>query len=92
MTTTNDRLRVPCDPADDCAPGEHKHRCKCGTCWKHNADDFEGSREFDVAHTCPGCGREVRTKYYGECDCDDEPVSFDDLRRVLRKMMNERMN
>lgn len=58
------RLRVPCDPDAKVQLGEHKHRCDCGCCWKHDGEDFNSRAEFKVAHTCPDCGADVRRKHF----------------------------
>jgi formate dehydrogenase maturation protein FdhE len=58
-------LRITCEPDATVRWPEHKHKCaRCGTCWKHSTEMFETEEDFDTAHTCPGCGREVRTKHF----------------------------
>jgi rRNA maturation endonuclease Nob1 len=56
-------LNQLCDPDDRVAHDEHKHRCRCGTCWKHTDDVANATFEdFEEAHKCPSCGREVTKK------------------------------
>lgn len=61
------KLRCVCDP-DDLVVGEHAHHCaKCDITWKHGEDlkhsDCSES-EFKTAHTCPGCGTDIRDKHW----------------------------
>jgi hypothetical protein len=57
-------LNQLCEPTDVVARDEHKHRCPCcKTCWKHKDSASQGTcEEFDEAHTCPTCGKEVTCK------------------------------
>jgi hypothetical protein len=60
-------LRVTCKPRDDVGEGFHKHRCECGTTWKHTDDvaysDCVSHDQFIEAHSCPSCGEKVFDKY-----------------------------
>jgi len=61
-------LRTMCS-ADEPVHGTgfHKHRCSCGTTWKH--DDLlplicDTKAEFEESHTCPSCGATGVTEKY----------------------------
>jgi hypothetical protein len=68
VTLANLPLRTSCRPDEIVGRDDHKHLCSCGTAWKHS-DWLSGNphithHQFTVAHTCPNCGNEVRTKHY----------------------------
>lgn len=64
-------LHAPCEPGEVTSrlSGTHVHRCACGEKWKHKDSLSYGAatrEEFNIAHSCPACGADVREKYYGE--------------------------
>lgn len=62
-----DDLWTVCDPDDPVPAGKHMHKChSCNTAWTHGNDlpnEQLTSTEFDMAHSCPRCGREETLKY-----------------------------
>lgn len=74
--------RIVCDPSDQVDRGEHKHLCKCGTCWKHSQasiDCIDDKDQHKLAHTCPNCGEDVRKRHYGP---EDKKPDEDILRNL----------
>jgi hypothetical protein len=83
------QARIPCDPNDKTAKGEHKHLCpSCGTCWKHDGTAMQllPKPQFKEAHTCGNCGEEVRAKYRTDSDPDDDCLC---LGALLKHILGE---
>jgi hypothetical protein len=58
----------------------HKHTCKCGDSWVHEAPPRDCTKEeYAARHTCPSCGTEVYMKDWGQGYRPEPPLDDDDL-------------
>lgn len=55
------------------AKGNHQHRCPdpaCRKVWEHSDEMFGDA----AAHTCPACGEQQFTRFYGKTHWDKIPA------------------